>query len=364
MKIAHNLGKLMMLCALMSLPTILASCSNNDSPEDPVSPTWQPSNYRDSKQPCYGIQPGTAARTGLNVTTVETFGTKNSMWNADYRGESLELTSFTETWRDDFNEMNISGPTGPDAKWYAPIHGAAGGEAKCLPPEPGPLGPSFPTGPFSVNNGLLTITAQKGYDGNWYTGVMETVDREGYGFAQQYGYWECRMQVPAGHGTWPAFWLKCAAERTDFSMNRPEIDIIEHYGSDAKGHHCSVHLHRANNADFWGNLLTGSVYKSYYFNLNNWGITISDNNQKLEVFHTYGLAMTKDWIIFYFDRKEIVRQPMYPEYHRPWFILIDNAIIPRATAEAYGNPMAEGVKELVIDYVVVYQYTDMLEEKK
>jgi hypothetical protein len=74
--------------------------------------------------------------------------------------------------------------------------------------------------------------------------------------------------------------------------------------------------------------------------------------------------MTKDWIIFYFDRKEIVRQPMYPEYHRPWFILIDNAIIPRATAEAYGNPMAEGVKELVIDYVVVYQYTDMLEEKK
>ncbi|MBN2762304.1 MAG: hypothetical protein JXR41_04370, partial [Bacteroidales bacterium] len=143
-----------------------------------------------------------------------------------------------------------------------------------------------------------------------------------------------------------------------------EIDIIEHYGDDAKGHHSSVHLHRANDADFWGNPLANSVYKSYYFNLKNFGATISDNNLKLEGFHTYGLAMTKDWIIFYFDRKEIMRHPMFPEYHRPWFILVDNAINKDETQIKYGNPSAEGVKELVIDYVAVYQYTDLLEGKK
>jgi hypothetical protein len=344
--IAGSLDKLMMFCVSMALVTpMFASCADNDPvPSDPAT-TWQPSNYRKSKQPCYAVKNGTAAETGKNVTTLERFN--NTSYNTAYQGTFLDLGKYTRTFFDDFNTMSISGPTGPDANWYAPIHGAAGGAAKCLPPEPGPLGP---TGPFTVKDGYLTITAKQADDGKWYTGVMETVDREGYGFAQQYGYFECRAKFPSGKATWPAFWLKAAAERTDRSMSRPEIDIIEWYGSDAKGHHACLHLWRAPEADKWSSPMTSTGHKSYIYDLRKWiPDQITNNNSTLEGFHTYGAEITPEWVIFYFDRKELVRHPMFPEYHTPMFILIDNAIVPDKVAEA------QGVKEMVVDYVAVYQ---------
>lgn len=38
----------------------------------------------------------------------------------------------------------------------------------------------------------------------------------------QYGYFECRMKVPAARGTWPAFWLNPQDQRWP-----PEIDVVE-----------------------------------------------------------------------------------------------------------------------------------------
>jgi hypothetical protein len=315
---------------------------------------WQPSNYRNSKQPCYAVQNGSAQRTGKNQTTIFNFGGREA-YITSFQGTPLDTTVLTETWRDDFNTMDISGPDGSDAKWYAPIHGAACGAAKCLPPEQGPLGADFPTGPFSVKNGLLTITGKVADNGKWYSGVMETVDREGYGFAQQYGYFECRVKFPFGKATWPAFWLKAAAERTDFSMSRPEIDAIEWYGSDAKGYHACLHLWRAKEANKWGSPMNSTGHKSYIYDLRKWIPEQIDREKgALEGFHTYGVEFTPLWVIFYFDRKEIVRHPMFPEYHQPMFMLIDNAIVQKDAAEA------QGIKEMVVDYVTVYQFTERL----
>lgn len=76
-------------------------------------------------------------------------------------------------------------------------------------------------------------------------------------WAGQYGYYECRMKVPAGRGLWPAFWLN-----PDNAKWPPEIDVVEivddgkvgtrqsfHYlhGRSAKG--AKVHESRL---DRWG----------------------------------------------------------------------------------------------------------------
>lgn len=43
----------------------------------------------------------------------------------------------------------------------------------------------------------------------------------------KYGYFEARIKVPAGKGTWPGFWLAADADPTGKSPWPPEIDILE-----------------------------------------------------------------------------------------------------------------------------------------
>src|SRR5262249_51264715 len=88
--------------------------------------------------------------------------------------------------------------------------------------------------PFWIRNGILTITAQPTdpalgqYFGNVgdlpYTSGLLTTNGT---FAQTYGYWEIRAQVPSGDGLWPAFWLL----PTNYYWP-PEIDIMEVLGKD------------------------------------------------------------------------------------------------------------------------------------
>ena len=83
-----------------------------------------------------------------------------------------------------------------------------------------------PVSPFSVANGLLTITAQPtpGLPTPWSSGALETSGT----FAQKYGYFEMRAELPASQGMWPAFWL---IGRT-WTGNQ-EIDTMEALGKSA-----------------------------------------------------------------------------------------------------------------------------------
>ena len=79
--------------------------------------------------------------------------------------------------------------------------------------------------PFSVSNGVLTIHAAPapaadvaGLSGYQYTsGMISTRDS----FTQTYGYFQATMDVQAGGGAWPAFWLYSA------NGNKAEIDVME-----------------------------------------------------------------------------------------------------------------------------------------
>jgi Ca2+-binding RTX toxin-like protein/beta-glucanase (GH16 family) len=69
----------------------------------------------------------------------------------------------------------------------------------------------------------LALANQDAYIGKskYYTGMITTAET----WAQTYGYFEIRAQVPEGKGHWPAFWLGPAGEGWP-----PEIDVFEAYG--------------------------------------------------------------------------------------------------------------------------------------
>src|ERR1700733_4559281 len=76
-------------------------------------------------------------------------------------------------------------------------------------------------GAISVSNGVLSLASN---------GELSSVNSAGQGFAQMYGYFEIDMKVPAGVGTWPAFWLMSQAHAQNAANPASEIDIIEGQG--------------------------------------------------------------------------------------------------------------------------------------
>lgn len=59
-----------------------------------------------------------------------------------------------------------------------------------------------------------------------------------------YGYFEARLKVPAGKGTWPAFWMM--PQNFQSWPLDGEIDIMEHVGYDLNVIHASVHTEAYN----------------------------------------------------------------------------------------------------------------------
>lgn len=256
---------------------------------------------------------------------------KSLSWNTNHVGTLMDLSSYRETFRDDFNEQNIV-PDGEKGRWYAPIHSPFGGGIFLKPDDPGK--------PFVVNKGLLTIRAEK-TGGKWRSGLMQTVDSKGSGFAQQYGYFEMTAKFPPGKGAWPAFWLLSQNGFLDKTATRGEIDVIEWYGGDPKGHHASVHLWPANQPAENG--LTKHVGRSHYYKL-----TPILTSGQLEGFHSYGAEITPEWVITYFDRREVARFRTLPEYKTPLYMVVDLAIF-KDEADVATSP-----KEMVVDSVTAY----------
>jgi hypothetical protein len=261
-------------------------------------------------------------------TTAEQF--KAMAWDNSHAGTSLDLSAYRQTFFDDFNTLSVT-PDGGAGPWYAPVHGPFGA-ALFLPPGA--------DGPFSVSNGCLAIRAEK-VEGRWRSGLMQTVDSQGRGFAQRNGYFEMTAKFPSGPGVWPAFWLLSRNGITDKTAARAEIDVVEWYGGDPKGHHASVHLWPA--AVPAPGALSQHVGRSAYHKL-----TASLLNGRLEGFHSYGAEVSPDWVIFYFDRHELGRFQTLPEFETPLYMVVDLAIFEKEAG------MAESPKELLIAGVSAY----------
>ena len=96
----------------------------------------------------------------------------------------------------------------------------------------------------AVRDGALVITARAerftGTDGiarDYTSARLKTRDR----FAQTYGKFEARLQVPRGQGIWPAFWMLGVDIDASGWPQCGEIDIMENIGREPTTIHGTLH---------------------------------------------------------------------------------------------------------------------------
>ncbi len=113
--------------------------------------------------------------------------------------------------------------------------------------------------------------------------------------------------MPAGAGTWPAFWLVSHSD----PAYHCEIDVIEYYGHGTGWYQIALHLWpKSPSAKLGSHLET---------------IKVPDHSL-VEAFHDYGVEITHEDIIFYLDRVEVARMPAPVAAHQPMSILVDLAL--------------------------------------
>lgn len=146
---------------------------------------------------------------------------------------------WTLAWSDEFD--GAAGATFDRTKWVADTGGEGFGNQERE---------FYTTRPENVatdGGGHLVITALAEPDTTarrcWYGGCRYTSARlltRGI-FAQAYGRFEARLQVPRGQGVWPAFWLLGANIDSAGWPAGGEIDVMENIGREPNVVHGTVH---------------------------------------------------------------------------------------------------------------------------
>ena len=125
-----------------------------------------------------------------------------------------------------------------------------------------------------VYNGTLKIIAKK--VGSQVLSIrMNTID------SWTYGYFEARLKLPSGKGTWPAFWM--LPKNFKNWPDDGEIDIMEHVGYDPNRVHSSIHC------------------KAYYHSIDTQKSASRIVSAALTDFHVYAIEWTEDYIYGFVD---------------------------------------------------------------
>ena len=232
----------------------------------------------------------------------------------------------TLTFAEEFDSLEVGRRNQPGQKWTAglPYRGDFG-RAHFV---------SKPRGkaPFRIDDGVLIIEAQRKWNGKWESGLLSSVDGSYKGFSQKYGYFEARMKMPSGSGTWPAFWLLGTGQGLDGYT--AEIDIIEFYPRREKNFDTAIRV-------FYGKGLGKDKHKAKKF--------ILPNEDFTQTFNTFGALVTPEEISFYMNRQEISRFPTFPEHRQAFYILLNLALEKQTNLETLESP-----QRLYVDYVRVY----------
>jgi Glycosyl hydrolases family 16/Glycosyl transferases group 1 len=241
-------------------------------------------------------------------------------------GAQIEPCRLRPTFTDDFNTLSVSAYGQTDSRWIAhtPWNGDFG-DAAFADPQPG-----FP---FRVHDGILDIEARKDADGKWQSGLLASATPTNAGFAQRYGYFEMRAELPPGPGTWPGFWLN-ANQRHDDPAPGVEIDVIEYYGQFPDGYHSAVHIWDKANPK-------NSRELNHIISVPSGSLTSG--------FHTYGVDVEPEWITFYLDRQETWRTPTPPELKDPMMVLVNLALGSGWPIDHTPNPSI-----MKVDYIHVF----------
>jgi Glycosyl hydrolases family 16 len=187
-------------------------------------------------------------------------------------------------------------------------------------------------GPFKISGGILSITASKDGEGHWSSGLIAAADAAGAGFGTRYGYFEARMKLPPGPGTWPAFWL-AALRPAGSADGNVEIDVIEYYGQFTASYRSAIHVWYKDNSKTRGK---------------DQEIKVPDR-ALVQDFHTYGVDISPQAIVIFLDGKQVWSQPTPVELDGPMYPLVNLALGSGWPIDKTPNPST-----LLVDYVHVY----------
>jgi beta-glucanase (GH16 family) len=225
----------------------------------------------------------------------------------------------TLTFDDEFNSLSLW--NGSSGTWSTtPAYESDQGNGSSLPGNGeqewyinANYAPTSSVKPWTVSNGVLTLTAQKadpsivadlGYakygtlGGYQYTsGLIET----NHSFSQTYGYFEMKAQLPAGQGLWPAFWLMPANGSWP-----PELDVVEALGKDTSTIYTTVHTDQTGSHTQQAQATSVGDYSSGY--------------------HTYAVDWEADKITFYYDDKQIYQVATPADMHSPMYMIANLAL--------------------------------------
>lgn len=192
-----------------------------------------------------------------------------------------------------------------------------------------------------IADGALQIHCFK-ENGKVYSGRVYAHEHQGW----QYGYFEARIKLPAGKGTWPAFWMMPVGN--DWSTNPwpmcGEIDIMEEVGVVPNEVSSSIHTQDYNH--------TKNTQKTH-------AMTIARAEGD---FHTYALLWTADAITTYVDGTQqlAVTKQQLGSGHNQWpfhypFYLILNLAWGGDWGGMRGVDEAALPVTMEVDYVRVFQ---------
>lgn len=259
----------------------------------------------------------------------------------------LDLTNAVLTFRDEFDSFswNSSGPSSiapsrtPTGTWTTHYYWGAGdrslpgnGELEYYADPSTAIVQSYPwTNPFSVSDGVLTITARPSPDasksgGLPYVSGMITTDGT---FKQTYGYFEMRADIPAGQGIWPAFWMLNSGHTWP-----PELDIMEVIGSEPWMLHTTAHT------GIGGHSTTGM----------NKGTNVGDLSTG---YHSYGASIMPDRITWYLDGNEVFSSTTPEDMKQDMYLIANLAVGGYWPGSPDGS--TPWPAEMKIDYIRAYQ---------
>ncbi|NUS20505.1 MAG: glycoside hydrolase family 16 protein, partial [Mesorhizobium sp.] len=250
----------------------------------------------------------------------------------------IDKSGMTLSFSDEFNTLNLhssQGGTWDTNFWWGAANGSTltrNGELQWY--IDANYAPTSSVHPFSVDNGVLTITAAQASadikplinNYEYTSGLLTTHDS----FSQTYGYFEMRADLPENAGAWPAFWLL-----PEDGSWPPELDVMEMYGQKPNSLLMTAHTNQTGQHTTVGSTV---------------------NVMDTAGFHTYGLLWTPDKLVWTYDGVQVAWAATPSDMNKPMYMLVDLAVGGQAGAppDHLATPA-----QMKIDYIHAYTLNDL-----
>ncbi|PBC21145.1 MULTISPECIES: family 16 glycosylhydrolase [unclassified Mesorhizobium] len=245
----------------------------------------------------------------------------------------IDKSGMQLSFSDDFNTLNLHNSQGgtwdSNFWWGAPNGSTLSSNNELQWYIDANYAPTSSVHPFSVNNGVLTITAAQApadikpliNNYEYTSGILTTHDS----FSQTYGYFEIRADLPENAGAWPAFWLL-----PEDGSWPPELDVVETIGQAPNSLIMTAHSNE-----------TGTHTK----------VTSIVSVSNPAGFHTYGLLWTPDKLVWTYDGVQVAETATPSDMNKPMYMLVDLAVggLAGTPPDHLATPA-----EMKIDYVRAY----------